>query len=220
MSEKAEVRPSEIEVGERAREEVSRIGKLSDSIENLGLLQRIGVTKDNELVFGLRRLEAWKKAKGDEPIPVEIVEPKDEKERRMMEMAENVRRLNLSWQEKAELVAEIDRLGREIYGEKPKGGRPEKNRSDSEQFWSTERTAEETGLSKGKVSDSLALAKGMEDKPELREIEDEFEALAEVHEEEKGEPDTTTCKICKGEVLRTETRTIRICKDCSGVIHN
>jgi len=45
----------------------------------------------------------------------------------------------------------------------------------------------------------------MEDKPELREIEDEFEALAEVHEEEKGEPDTTTCKICKGEVPRTET---------------
>jgi len=214
------VKPSEIKVGSRAREGVGNIGKLSNSIKELGLLQRIGITEDKELVYGLRRLKAWEEIKGDKPIPVEIVEPEDEKECRMMELAENVRRLNLSWQEKAELVAEIDRLGREIYGEKPKGGRPEKNRSDSEQFWSTERTAEETGLSKGKVSDSLALAKGMEDKPELREIEDEFEALAEVHEEEKGEPDTTTCKICKGEVLRTETRTIRICKDCSGVIHN
>ena len=187
MGEKSEVKPSEIKVGERAREEISRIKKLSNSIENLGLLQRIGITEDKELVFGLRRLEAWREARGDEPIPVEIVELEDEKERRMMELAENVRRLNLSWQEKAELVAEIDRLGREIYGEKPKGGRPEKNRSDSEQFWSVERTAEETGLSKGKVSDSLALARGMEENPELREIEDEFEALAEVHEEERGE---------------------------------
>jgi len=220
LNEKTRVKPSEIKVGKRAREDVGSIGKLIDSIKNLGLLQRIGITENKELVFGLRRLEAWREVKGDKPIPVEIVEPEDEKERRMMELAENVRRLNLSWQEEAELVAKIDRLGREIYGEKPKGGRPKKNRSDSEQFWSTERTAEETGLSKGKVSDSLALAKGMEDKPELREVEDEFEALAEVHEEEKGEPDTTTCKICKGEVLRTETRTIRICKDCSGVIHN
>jgi len=150
MSEKAEVKPSEIKVGNRAREDVGSIGRLSDSIKELGLLQRIGITEDKELVYGLRRLEAWKEAKGDEPIPVEIVKPEDEKERRMMELAENVRRLNLSWQEQAELVAEIDRLGREIYGEKPKGGRPEKNRSDSEQFWSMERTAEETGLSKGR----------------------------------------------------------------------
>ena len=116
------VKPSEIEVGSRAREDVDNIGKLTDSIKRLGLLQRIGITEDKELVYGLRRLEAWKNAMGDKPIPVEIVEPEDEKERRMMELAENVRRLNLSWQEEAELVAEIDRLGREIHGEQPRGG--------------------------------------------------------------------------------------------------
>jgi len=208
------MKPSEIRAGNRAREGTSNLGKLKDSIEELGLLQRIGVTEEGELVYGYRRLEAWKEVRGDEPIPVEVVEPEDEKERRMMELAENVRRLNLSWQEQAELVAEIDRLGREIHGERPKGGRPEENRSDSEQFWSVERTAEETGLSKGKISDSLALARGMEENPELREIEDEFEALAEVREEERGKPDTTTCGFCKGEVPRAETTTIRICREC------
>jgi len=212
------MKPSEIKVGNRAREGLGGLKKLENSIEKLGLLQRIGVTGNGELVYGFRRLEAWKNVMGDEPIPVEVVEPEDEKERRMMELAENVRRMSLSWQEKAELVTEIDRLGREIYGERPKGGRPEKNRSDSEQFWSTERTAEETGLSKGKVSDSLALARGMEENPELREIEDEFEALAEVHEEERGEPDTTACGVCGGEVPRTETTTIRVCKECKGAV--
>jgi len=214
------VRPSEIEVGERAREDIGNIRKLADSIKDLGLLQRIGITEDRKLVYGLRRLEAWKEAKGDEPIPVEIIGPEDEKERRMMELAENVRRLDLSWQEEAELIAEIDRLGREIHGERPKGGRPRENSSESEEFWNQKKTAQTLGISEGKVADSLLLAEGMEEDPELREIENEFEALAEARERESGEPDTTTCGICKGEVPRTETKTIRICKDCSGVIHD
>jgi len=213
-----EVKPSEIKVGKRAREDVGNIGKLTDSIKRLGLLQRIGITEDKELVYGLRRLEAWRNAMGDKPIPVEIVEPEDEKERRMMELVENVRRLNLSWQEEAELVAEIDRLGREIHGEQPKGGRPRENSSDSEEFWSQKKTARTLGISEGKVADSLLLVEGMEENPELRGIEDEFEALAEVREQRRGEPDTTVCGICKGEVPRTETTTIRICGECKGVV--
>src|SRR5690606_11041743 len=54
-----EIEISEIKIGDRFRKELGDITKLANSIQRQGLLQPIGVTEGNELVFGERRLRAF-----------------------------------------------------------------------------------------------------------------------------------------------------------------
>ncbi|MCP4548440.1 MAG: ParB N-terminal domain-containing protein, partial [bacterium] len=49
---------SEIKIGPRFRKDMGGLADLAESIELEGLLQPIGITKDNELVFGHRRINA------------------------------------------------------------------------------------------------------------------------------------------------------------------
>jgi hypothetical protein len=55
-----EANVNDIEIGERHRRDLGDVRALADSIERIGLLQPIGITKDHRLVFGHRRLEAYK----------------------------------------------------------------------------------------------------------------------------------------------------------------
>ena len=50
-----------IVIGERARKEVGCLDPLERSLESVGQLQAIGITTDNVLVFGERRLRAAKR---------------------------------------------------------------------------------------------------------------------------------------------------------------
>jgi len=54
------MRIDEIIIGNRYRKDMGDLQVLADSINEQGLLQAIGVTEDNELVFGQRRVEAFK----------------------------------------------------------------------------------------------------------------------------------------------------------------
>ena len=67
------VRIEEIKIGERARKEVGWLDPLERSIEYRGLFQPIGVTPDNELLFGARRLQACKNL-GWEDIPARVID--------------------------------------------------------------------------------------------------------------------------------------------------
>jgi hypothetical protein len=49
---------ADIEIGERHRKDHGDLNELAESIREQGLLQPIGVTEDNHLVFGERRLRA------------------------------------------------------------------------------------------------------------------------------------------------------------------
>jgi len=51
---------NEIKIGERLRKEMGNIQELADSIKKQGLLQSIGINEDNQLIFGVRRIEAVK----------------------------------------------------------------------------------------------------------------------------------------------------------------
>jgi len=64
---------SEIEIGERHRKDYGDIEALAQSISEHGLLQAIGITPEKELVFGERRLRAFKHL-GKTEIPARIVE--------------------------------------------------------------------------------------------------------------------------------------------------
>ena len=63
----------EIVVGDRHRKDLGDVEALASSISDIGLLQPIGITSDNELVFGERRLEAFKSL-GKMHIPARIVD--------------------------------------------------------------------------------------------------------------------------------------------------
>ncbi len=73
MAETSLIPISSITVGKRHRQDLGNITHLADSIRDLDLLQPIGVSPDNSLVFGHRRLEACRLL-GWESIPVRIID--------------------------------------------------------------------------------------------------------------------------------------------------
>lgn len=68
----ADLKVSDILVGDRDRQEFGDIDELAHSIENVGLLHPVVITEDAELVAGGRRLEAVKRL-GWEFVPVTVV---------------------------------------------------------------------------------------------------------------------------------------------------
>lgn len=65
---------SEIIIGPRHRKDLGDIKALAESIDSIGLMQPIGITKDNVLVFGERRLIACRDLLGWTMIPARIVD--------------------------------------------------------------------------------------------------------------------------------------------------
>lgn len=64
---------SQIKVGGRHRKDMGDLAGLAASIEKQGLLQPIGITEGNELVFGERRLRACRDILGWTEIPARVV---------------------------------------------------------------------------------------------------------------------------------------------------
>lgn len=69
-----EVKISDIKIGDRFRKDMGDIEGLAKSISEGELLQPIGITPDHELVFGERRLRAYRDILGREMIPARIVD--------------------------------------------------------------------------------------------------------------------------------------------------
>lgn len=68
-----EVRCEAIHIGERHRKDLGEIEALAESIATEGLLQPIGITEENVLVFGERRLRAFQDVLRREMIPARVV---------------------------------------------------------------------------------------------------------------------------------------------------
>jgi len=233
-----------VEVGEdRLRKDLGDTEDLEKSIQKLGLLQPIAVTEKKRLVWGWRRLETWKKVKGDEPIPARII---PEKYARLAELIENICREDLPWQLKDMAIAEYHRrLEGEaikqpiVEGETEESADAEvrgdfQSAADEKSFrrrgrppkpWTHEDTAESLGISRSKVTTALNLVKAMEKYPELKKAETEKEALRmlqklrgkkEKSEKEKKEK-TWKCQACQREFSELEpvapTR-YTLCPDC------
>ena len=60
LSDFEEVSISKIKVGKRFRKDPGDVSSLAESMLDIGLLHVIGITLDNWLVYGLRRLSAAK----------------------------------------------------------------------------------------------------------------------------------------------------------------
>lgn len=69
-----DVQISDIKIGDRFRKEMGDLEALAESIEEDELLQPIGITPENELIFGERRLRAFRDVLHRETIPAIVVD--------------------------------------------------------------------------------------------------------------------------------------------------
>jgi len=124
---------------------------LMNSIQTNGLLQPIGISKDNELLYGRRRLAAcirlgWKEIDA-------IVDPQkdlSDLDKQLIELDENIRRLDLSWPERQAAIAKINRI-----------------RQLQDPSWNQKRTANELKISQAEVSRAVTMDQVMNIFPEL-----------------------------------------------------
>lgn len=105
-----EVNVNDITIGNRHRKDMGDIDALAKSIEEVGLLQPIGITPDYELVFGERRLRAYRDILGRDTIPARIVQVQSVL---LGQIEENTMRKDFT---PSELVAIVDSLRSYTHG--------------------------------------------------------------------------------------------------------
>src|SRR3982751_3339812 len=85
---------------------------LKASLRDRGMINPPRVDLSNTLVAGFRRVKAWESL-GNSHIHVTVDDGEwSEIDRELMELDENIQRLDLTWQEKQRTIARIDELRR------------------------------------------------------------------------------------------------------------
>lgn len=130
----------------RIRREITlaQIDDLADSIQRLGLFHPPIITREMELKAGETRWLACKKL-GWTHIPIQFVEDASQEDLLAIELEENVKRNDLSWQEKALAVEKYHAL-----------------RSASEPEWSTLKTADALGYTRQHIDNQLKAARELQ----------------------------------------------------------
>lgn len=129
----------------RQRRELEKIEELAESIRINGLINPIVITRDFNLVAGERRLAAHIEL-GFDTISVQFVEDLDPIALHLIELEENVRRVDLSWSDHVRAVSDYHRI-----------------KLETEEDWSVTATAAELGMSGTHVSRHLAVADAIEE---------------------------------------------------------
>lgn len=93
----------------RQRTELREIEELMESIKRVGLIAPIVVDGENNLIAGRRRLEAHIRL-GAATIAARRFDNLSPIEQRVVELDENIRRVDLSWQDRAKAIEEIHTL--------------------------------------------------------------------------------------------------------------
>lgn len=130
----------------RQRKKLRQIDDLANSIDRNGLFHPIIVTRKRVLVAGERRFTAFKKL-GKKEIPVHYLDELSSYEARAIELEENIKRLDLSWQENSIATEEYHEL---------------RVRDDSE--WTKKATAEAIGLGPQQIGKLIQVAKALKAK--------------------------------------------------------
>lgn len=144
----------------RQREDYGDIDELAESIQELGLLQPLGVEeKSMRLVWGGRRYSAIRALEWERADCRIVPEGCSELELEAIELEENIRRKDLTSAEECRAYKRIDDLKKALLGD------AEKDRVRS--GWSKRKTARLLGESPSGVAEKIRLAEAMEILPEL-----------------------------------------------------
>lgn len=179
----------------RQRRELFNIEELADSIHRNGLIHPIVVTPEHVLVAGERRYTAMKSL-GWTATPVQFTTDLSELELGIIELEENIKRDNISWQDEAAAVAKFHEL---------------RKQQNPEQ--SLEETAKELGQHVTGVSKKLAVAKEMKRGNKLVLEADKFSTAVNITQREQSRRQAAVAGEAVGflddmlgEITVTETR--------------
>lgn len=153
---------------ERMRKDMGDLEELADSIKRLSLLHPLVIDSEFNLIAGERRLRAVTLL-GWTEVPCTQFSELSDVQKKEIELEENIKRKQLSWQEEVTAKEEVDKLKRQIYGETIQ-------RSGGE-GWNLKKTAQALGQAVGTVSQDIALSRALRDVPELAKERTKSQAL-------------------------------------------
>ena len=153
---------------ERFRDATGDMEGLASSLLRFGQLQPIILERDNELVAGFRRFTAAG-MNGWTTIWAVYRDEIDELMAREIELEENIQREQMSWQEKAKALAEIDKIKRM-----------------QDPNWTQAQTAAVAGTKRqADVSDAIKISQMMEVFPEIKEAKSLHQAKSWLEQKAK-----------------------------------
>jgi ParB/RepB/Spo0J family partition protein len=128
----------------RQRREITDVPELAESISRLGLIHPIVIDSDYNLVAGERRLAAVRSL-GWTEVPCQFVSDLSDSDARAIELEENIKRVDITWQDRARAVREYHQL-----------------RKSEDPSWTEESTAAALGIVRETVNKNVAVAEALE----------------------------------------------------------
>lgn len=200
----------QIKVGDRQRQvkNLERfekgIAELAASIKNIGLINPIVLDEHNNLLAGFRRLNAFMML-GEEEIPYLYRHELSEIEQQVIELDENLHRVDLEWYERDLAIARIHELKK---AQAEAAGIEE---------WSTRDTERETGIEQSRVVRANQMAQAVEQDPTVtQKYKTRRAALDALKEKQKTEAREATIRLKedgqlkgrKAEIIQGDARTL------------
>jgi ParB-like nuclease family protein/DNA methylase len=133
-----------VERSDRQRRELTNIDELAESIHRIGLINAIVITPEGVLVTGERRLTACHQL-GWTSIPVQLTTDLSDYELQSIELEENIKRVDLPWQDQCLAVARFHKL-----------------KAAHEPDWTQDKTAQAIGVVGRQVGYQLSVAAEIE----------------------------------------------------------
>jgi site-specific DNA-methyltransferase (adenine-specific) len=172
------MKPSEIDFGDRRRQDYDDGGELEASILEKGIMQSVLVLRRVDekplLLAGGRRFRIAEKY--DLEVPVLIsTKPLDPLDIRTIELTENIYRKELTYAERCSLVEEINTLMQTKYGTRL-AGQAAVDVDGNKVGHTMADTAKMLGVDVSTVAKDIKLAQAMEILPELKNLKNKHEA--------------------------------------------
>lgn len=169
-----------VDRAKRQRRELVGIESLAESIAKHGLIHPPIITRDGEIVAGERRFTAIQSL-GWTNFEVRYADEVEQSELYMIELEENIRRVDITWQEQC--VA-MERWHQLKLAEDPS--------------WNQQSTAEELGVSKSEVGEKLALAKAISAGDQKIAANDKISTALNVMRRQRERERTSTLQAIEG----------------------
>tara|TARA_R110000868_G_scaffold307378_2_gene568836 strand:+ start:277 stop:1590 length:1314 start_codon:yes stop_codon:yes gene_type:complete len=142
---------------DRQRRELTDLESLAESIRNVGLINPIIVDHENNLVAGERRFTACRDILGWTHITAQRAEELPRDTLYLIELEENVKRVDLDWRDQCNAIAEYNRLQLSINAK-----------------WTQHQTATALGITPSEVASKISVAKALDEGDPLVAAADKY----------------------------------------------
>lgn len=166
------LRINDIKIGRRVRDDYGDMQTLAESIQEHGLLHPIVVDSDYNLIAGCRRLLACERI-GLKEIEVKVIGDISEKELRILELEENIRRKDLTELEKSKNLVELAEIKEQELKDKLSTDSVDKCKREAHRPInpiSTKNISKEIGIPVQTLKDAKQHVKAVEEFPPLEDL--------------------------------------------------